>query len=196
MKKKKKQNNMRLIIGLGNPGPHYALTRHNVGFIFLDRLCHVLKCYKWSRNKNYLWNEVEITKKKIFLVKPMTYMNLSGEIFPDVLHSFNVKTNDIIVVYDDINIPLGSLRIRKKGSDGGHKGMRSIINALGTQNIPRIRIGIGPKPSSISIVDYVLSEFTEDELEIVFSVLNKAIGALKVIMNEGIEKAMSLYNSL
>jgi len=123
-------------------------------------------------------------------------MNLSGEIFPEVLYSFNVeKVSDIIVVYDDISIPLGSLRIRKKGSDGGHNGMKSIINALGTQDIPRMRIGIGPKPFTIGTTDYVLSEFTDDELETIFSVLNRAIEAFEVILKDGIDKAMSLYNS-
>ncbi|MCD6267125.1 MAG: aminoacyl-tRNA hydrolase [Thermotogaceae bacterium] len=187
---------MRLVIGLGNPGPHYALTRHNVGFMFLDRLCNVLECDEWRSNRNYLWNEVKVIGKRVFLVKPMTYMNLSGEIFPEVLYSFNVeKVSDIIVVYDDISIPLGSLRIRKRGSDGGHNGMKSIINALGTRDIPRMRIGIGPKPFTISTADYVLSEFTDDELETIFSVLSRAIEAFEVILKDGIDKAMSLYNT-
>ncbi|RKX41307.1 MAG: peptidyl-tRNA hydrolase, partial [Thermotogae bacterium] len=120
----------------------------------------------------------------------------SGEIFPEVLYSFNVeKVSDIIVVYDDISIPLGSLRIKKRGSDGGHNGMKSIINALGTRDIPRMRIGIGPKPFTISTADYVLSEFTDDELETIFSVLSKAIEAFEVILKDGIDKAMSLYNT-
>ncbi len=187
---------MRLVIGLGNPGPRYALTRHNVGFMFLDRLCEISECGEWRKNQNYIWNDTKIVEERIFLIKPMTYMNLSGEIFPEVLHAFKVeKVSDIIIVYDDVSIPLGSLRIRKKGSDGGHNGMKSIINALGTLEIPRMRIGIGPKPVSMNTADFVLSEFTEDELEIIFPVLNKAIEALKVMLREGIDKAMSLYNS-
>ncbi|MBO8139193.1 MAG: aminoacyl-tRNA hydrolase [Thermosipho sp. (in: Bacteria)] len=176
-----------LVIGLGNPGPRYAFTRHNVGFMFLDRLAN-----NWEKRYNFKESKIKIENSKILLVKPMTYMNLSGEIF----NYINPEDfDDIIVVYDDVSIPLGKIRIRKKGSDGGHNGLKSIISYIGEQ-FPRIRIGVGPKPKEIDLVNFVLSEFSNKELVILDKILNLAIEALNCIITEGINKAMSKYNSI
>ncbi|QTA37321.1 aminoacyl-tRNA hydrolase [Thermosipho ferrireducens] len=177
---------MVLVVGLGNPGPHYAFTRHNVGFMFLDRLSS-----HWQREFNYLYSKIKIEDKDVKLVKPMTYMNLSGKIF-DFIKIENYS--GIIVVYDDLDLPLGKIRIRKKGSAGGHNGVKSIIHAIGEKFI-RIRIGIGPKPEKEDVVHYVLSNFTDEELQILDKVLNVSIEALRVIISESVDKAMNKYNS-
>ncbi|PLV55494.1 aminoacyl-tRNA hydrolase [Thermotoga sp. SG1] len=179
-------------VGLGNPGPRYAFTRHNVGFLFLD----YLKSKGWKSEKFFEWNRAELDGHEIVLVKPLTYMNLSGVAMPYIMRFFQVNVDDIIVVYDDVSLKLGKIRVRKKGSDGGHNGMKSIIQALGTQEIKRIRIGIGEKPEGTSLVDFVLGEFSKEELEVLQKVFELSRDALVTILNEGIDKAMSVYNSL
>jgi len=155
--------------------------------MFLDRLAN-----NWEKRYNFEESKIKIENSEILLVKPMTYMNLSGEIF----NYINPEDfDDIIVVYDDVSIPLGKIRIRKKGSDGGHNGLKSIISYIGEQ-FPRIRIGVGPKPKEIDLVNFVLSEFSNKELVILDKILNLAIEALNCIIIEGINKAMSKYNSI
>jgi PTH1 family peptidyl-tRNA hydrolase len=186
-KVKRRKNNILLLVGLGNPGPRYAFTRHNVGFMLLDRLAN-----NWKKKYNFEESKIKIANKEILLVKPLTFMNLSGEIF----NYLNPEEfDDIIVVYDDVSIPLGKIRIRKKGSDGGHNGLKSIISYIG-EHFPRIRIGIGPKPEDVNLVNFVLSEFSNKELLILDKVLNLTAEALKTIVNEGIDKAMSKFNSI
>ena len=181
-----------VVVGLGNPGPRYAFTRHNVGFLFLD----FLKNKDWKTEKYFAWNKINLAGNEVALVKPLTYMNLSGLAMPHVLKFFNASPDDIIVVYDDVSLKLGRIRIRKKGSDGGHNGMKSIIQALGTQEIKRIRVGIGDKPEGMDLVDFVLGEFSDEEWIILNKVFEVMKEALEVILVEGIEKAMSIYNSL
>ncbi len=171
------------VIGLGNPGEKYSNTRHNVGFMLLDRMSH-----SWKKGPNYLYSDVNINGEKTKLIKPMTYMNLSGEVFKYIQH------DDIIVVYDDLDLPIGRLRIRKDGSAGGHNGIKSIISYIG-QAFPRIRIGIGPKPQGMDAADYVLSNFSEEEFAILDKVLEAAKEALEYITIYGLDKAMNRYNS-
>lgn len=173
-----------IIIGLGNPGEKYANTRHNVGFMVLDRLSK-----SWKSGPNYLYSDINISAQKVRLVKPLTYMNLSGEVFKYLPH------DDIIVVYDDLNLPLGRIRIRKDGSAGGHNGIKSIISYIG-QNFPRIRIGIGPKPKEVDAADYVLSDFSSEEFEKLRKVIDLTLQAIETIVSEGIDKAMNKYNSI
>ncbi len=172
-----------IIIGLGNPGEKYENTRHNVGFMVLDKLSK-----SWKRGPNYLYSDINIFGEKVRLVKPTTYMNLSGEVFKYLPH------DDIIVVYDDLDLPLGRIRIRKNGSAGGHNGIKSIISFIG-QDFPRIRIGIGPKPQDIDAADYVLSNFSREEFEKLEKVIELTIEAIESIISEGIDKAMNKYNS-
>ncbi|MGQ9856012.1 MAG: aminoacyl-tRNA hydrolase [Fervidobacterium sp.] len=172
-----------IIIGLGNPGEKYENTRHNVGFMVLDKLSK-----SWKRGPNYLYSDINIFGEKVRLVKPTTYMNLSGEVFKYLPH------DDIIVVYDDLDLPLGRIRIRKNGSAGGHNGIKSIISYIG-QDFPRIRIGIGPKPQDIDAADYVLSNFSPEEFEKLEKVIEMTINAIESVISEGIDKAMNKYNS-
>jgi len=172
-----------IVIGLGNPGENYSNTRHNVGFMLLDRISH-----SWKKGPNYLYSDVNINGEKTKLIKPMTYMNLSGEVFKYIQH------DDIIVVYDDLDLPIGRLRIRNDGSAGGHNGIKSIISYIG-QAFPRIRIGIGPKPQGMDAADYVLSNFSKEEFAILDKVLEAAKEALEYITIYGLDKAMNRYNS-
>ncbi|AKI96888.1 aminoacyl-tRNA hydrolase [Kosmotoga pacifica] len=188
---------MRVFIGLGNPGPRYVLTRHNVGFLFIDEILKQSKLISTYETHLYLAHLVEFNQRnKALLVKPMTFMNLSGIAVKRVCQEFNVHSfEEIIVAYDDIWIPLGKIRIRKNGSDGGHNGLKSIINSLETMSFPRIRIGIGPKPEK-NLTDYVLGEFTSDELSIIGKVLKLTTEAAKELCQSDISKVMSKYNSL
>ncbi|MFN6991232.1 MAG: aminoacyl-tRNA hydrolase [Fervidobacterium sp.] len=176
-----------IIIGLGNPGDKYENTRHNVGFMLVEKLKSIYGT-NWRSGPNYQYSDANINGTKVKLVKPMTYMNLSGEVFKFLPH------DDIIVVYDDLDLPLGRLRIRKEGSAGGHNGIKSIIAYIGP-NFPRIRIGIGPKPENISTADFVLSNFSVTEFEILKKVLETSIQAVEYIIEQGIDKAMNKFNS-
>lgn len=181
---------MKVIVGLGNPGPRYAFNRHNVGFMFVDRF----KEFKSAAHGN---TEIGIllASAKTFLVKPNTFMNLSGIAVIKCQRDFHVTTTDIIVVYDDVDLPCGRLRIKAQGGSGGHRGLQSIIDYIGTNEFVRLRIGIGPKPENIDLADYVLEDFTEEELRLIDKVLDKAVEAVDVMLNEGLSKAMSVFNS-
>lgn len=154
---------MYLVVGLGNPGKKYELTRHNIGFIILNNfaLKHNL-CFKTK--KNYQYVEGSYGSSTFFLLKPTTYMNLSGLAVQEFLLYRKVDIENMLVVFDDINLPLGKIRLRKSGSDGGHNGMKSIINSLGSNVFPRLRFGIGNKFDKGEMANYVLSRFSEDEL--------------------------------
>ncbi len=181
---------MRFIVGLGNPGSKYEFTRHNIGFRVIDLLSG-----RWGvRVERYECNAL-IGKKgsEIALVKPMTYMNRSGEALKELSLKYGASPSDFLIIYDDLHLPFGSIRIRKSGSSGGHKGMGSIISALGTEDIPRIRLGIGPPPPQ-GYEYFVLSEFSDEEMRMLPIFLSRAADAIETIINEGIEKAMSIYN--
>lgn len=182
---------MKLIFGLGNPGPRYASNRHNVGFMFVDRYSTLKKCSQWQRSSSYSFSSCE----QMFLIKPLTYMNLSGRAVREALVDFGCTVNDIIIVYDDVDLALGKIRIRPKGSSGGHKGLQSIIDAINTDNFVRLRIGIGPKPEDVDLVDFVLQDFNQTESTILDRVLDVAMSAVELIINEGVNKAMSVFNS-
>jgi len=179
------------LVGLGNPGAQYLFTRHNAGFMFVDYLQDKCGCSPWQGERLYMYSQCD----NFILVKPLTYMNLSGEAFPYFMRKFYLKTDDLVVAYDDIWLPLGKIRIRKSGSDGGHNGIKSIINTLQTENFKRIRIGIGPKPPGMRLAEFVLSEFSDEELAKLYKVITMAKEAFEVIIKEGIDKAMSIYNS-
>ncbi|MCP2520393.1 aminoacyl-tRNA hydrolase [SCandidatus Aminicenantes bacterium Aminicenantia_JdfR_composite] len=185
---------MWILIGLGNPGREFARTRHNAGFKLINILAK-----EWGvrvRKRRFLSKigEVDRRGEKILLVKPQTYMNLSGKAVKLIVDNLSINLENMIVIYDDIDIPLGEIRIRKKGSAGTHKGVQSIITELGTENFPRLRIGIGKNHKIEDLTQYVLSPFEEDELPLFKSGLNKAKEAINIIMDQGIDKAMSVYN--
>lgn len=181
---------MWLIVGLGNPGPQYEFTRHNLGFRVIDFLAG-----RWDIRVDHYECKALTGKNKgdVLLVKPMTYMNRSGEALRELFLKYKVSPRDVLVIYDDLYLPFGAMRIRKSGGAGGHKGMESIILALRTEEIPRLRLGIGPPPPS-GYEYYVLSEFTDREMRVLPAILKRAADAIEVILSEGIDKAMSLYN--
>ncbi len=182
----------RVIVGLGNPGSRYAASRHNVGFHVLDRLAQKHRLLFSRRRFNARLAEGEI-KTGVLLVKPQTYMNLSGQAVGKVLASYRVPLSDIIVVYDDLDLPLGRIRLRPSGSAGGHHGMESIIAKIHSEDFPRLRVGIG-RPESREDVNHVLGRFTEDELRLLDATYDRAVEAIEMWIGEGIEKAMNVYN--
>ncbi len=185
---------MTLIIGLGNPEKEYKGTRHNVGFEAINKLAYDenIEINK-AKFRSHIGEGV-ISGKKVLLMKPQTYMNLSGEAVLDALSFYKLKPENIIVIYDDTSIPLGQIRIRKKGSSAGHNGMKNIIYLLNTDEFLRIRIGIGEKPSGFSLSNYVLSHFSKAEFETVVEGITKATdAALEIILN-GTDCAMNRFN--
>jgi PTH1 family peptidyl-tRNA hydrolase len=181
---------MQMIVGLGNPGPKYQYTRHNVGFMAVDGLGRRL-----GIDIKNLKSKALIGKKgDLLLVKPQTYMNLSGEAVMPLANYFKIEPQNILVVYDDMDIPLGEIRIKPKGSSGGHKGMQSIIQLLGTEDFPRVRIGIGRPMPHMEVVKYVLMTFAKDEIPIITKSLKTTIDAIETWRNDGLDIAMNKYN--
>ena len=183
---------MYIIAGLGNPGKKYENTRHNIGFITLDYLAerHDIKINKIKHKA--LVGEGRISGQKVLLVKPQTYMNLSGESLREVMDYYKVDIEDMIVIYDDIDLPAGTVRIRKKGSAGTHNGMRSIVQHLG-QDFPRIRMGIGNERKG-DLADFVLGGFSKEDREVLEPAVERAADSVECYIAEGIEKAMNKYN--
>ena len=184
---------MWLFCGLGNPSERYKNTRHNFGFLVIDNFAkkHNLS-FKFYKD---LESEAVFYKDKAILIKPHTYMNLSGRAVKKWIIKKNIPLTNLLVIYDDMDLPLGKIKILPKGGAGGHKGMISIIESLGTTEFPRMKLGIG-KPSIGSVVEYVLSPFSEEEKPKVIKVLDLSSSALEDILNIGLLKAMTKYNSL
>lgn len=183
-----------IIIGLGNIGRKYRGTRHNLGFELLDFIATQWNLRAVPGDGDYYIVEKELEGKLIRLIWPTTYMNNSGKAAEQVLQKFLLTPKDLLVVYDDLNLPLGRLRIRSEGSDGGHNGMADIIYHLGTEEIPRLRLGIGPLPPGVDAVPFVLNPFADNELEIKKKMLEKAGEAILYLIEFDIAKAMSIYN--
>ena len=183
---------MKLIVGLGNPGRDYRGTRHNVGFAAVDVLARRHGIHVRSRRNKALVGEGVIAREEVVLAKPQTFVNLSGQAVGGILRRYRLDCSDIIVICDDANLPLGRLRIRAKGSAGGHKGLKSIIHSLGTEDFARIRIGIGS--SKGDMVDHVLSRFRRSERGLVREAIERAGDAVEVILAAGIDEAMNRFN--
>ncbi|MCL1863081.1 MAG: aminoacyl-tRNA hydrolase [Defluviitaleaceae bacterium] len=186
---------MVLIVGLGNPGAEYKGTRHNVGFEMVDKLCFD---YNVRMKKDNAFRaeigEGRIGGKKTMLVKPMTYMNLSGEAIRAIANYYKLPPSDIIVVYDDVSLPVGAVRVRERGGANGQKGMLNTISQLGTEEITRVRIGVGEKPPSWKLSDYVLSRFLKEEFEDMVKGITQAGDAVEMVLKEGVQSAMNMYN--
>lgn len=184
---------MKLIVGLGNPGMKYARNRHNVGFMVLAQLArseHV----EFNRQRfNAQLAEIKMENERVLLVKPQTYMNLSGSAVGKLAAFYRLPRTSVMVIYDDLDLPFGKMRLRANGSSGGHHGMESIINMLGGNDIPRLRIGIG-RPDPKQDVGHVLGNFSEDEQSILDDVLQRSEKALRVWIKDGIVKAMNEFN--
>lgn len=186
---------MYIIVGLGNPGRQYENTRHNIGFRCIDRLAEkhnisVLECkHKALIGKGY------VEGQKVILVKPQTFMNLSGESVRDVLNFYKEDAeNQLIVIYDDISLAVGALRIRKKGSAGGHNGIKNIIAQIGTDTFKRIKIGVGEKPKGYDLADYVLGHFTQAENKEMDAACDRVVEALSLLVRDETDAAMNRFN--
>ena len=187
---------MYIIVGLGNPEKKYFTTRHNIGFMAIDTIAEKYNIRVEEAKHKALIGKGVIEGQKVILVKPLTYMNLSGESVREVADYYKVDPeSEIIVVYDDISLPVGQLRIRPKGSAGGHNGIKNIIAHLGTEKFMRIKVGVGEKPSKMDLADYVLGHFTDEELKLEKEAFDKVTDAVNLIMADNVEKAMNLYNT-
>ena len=185
---------MWLVVGLGNPGDEYAATRHNAGFMLVDRLARAWGVELRGRLFKARTALARRGGDEIFLIEPKTFMNRSGSAVREALAGKDVPAERLIVAYDDLDIPLGEIRVRKKGRPGTHKGMISIVGEIRTEEFPRIRIGIGPCPAGRDAAEYVLEPFRRDERPLVDRSLGEAVDALEMILDGRIDRAMTRYN--
>lgn len=186
---------MYLIAGLGNPGREYVGTRHNIGFEVADALCSKFDIKLNKEKFRTVFGSGIIAGEKVIVAKPLTYMNLSGESIREIAEWYKIDNENIIIIYDDISLPVGKLRIREKGSAGGHNGIKNIIYQLNTDVFPRIKIGTGmPQNPEYDIKDYVLGHFSKEETEILIKTAVRAVGAVEEIISAGAKSAMNKFN--
>jgi len=185
---------MYLIVGLGNPEEEYARTRHNMGFDTINKIAekHNIKVNKSKFNS--LYGTGTINEEKVILLKPQTYMNLSGNAVRDFMNFYKIKENELIVIYDDLDINPGIIKIRKKGGPGTHNGMKSVVHEIQTENFCRIRVGIGEPKCKDDLLNYILTKIPEEEYKILDKSTNEATEAISEIIASGIDKAMNKYN--
>ncbi len=192
----KKDNEAWLIVGLGNPGPEYAKTRHNCGFRALDILAQKLGCKVDKGKFEGLYGQTTYEGHKLYLLKPLTYMNLSGRSVLQLSAYFNIPPQRIVVIFDDISLDIGRLRIRSNGSAGGHNGIKSIISQLGSQDFPRVKVGVGAKPNpDFDLADWVLSAFSASEEKSLQAALDRAADATLCIVSQGTMEAANRFNA-
>lgn len=185
-----------VIVGLGNPGSRYAGTRHNAGFMLVDKMAGTLGAGPWKAWENSgQYARAELAGREICLFKPLTYMNNSGEAVGSYVRFKKIPPRNVLVCFDDLSLPCGKIRIRKTGSAGGQNGMKSIIAHLGTQDIARLRMGIGPQPSFMDAADFVLSTFRPDEKPLFETGLAAAHDALGLLLEKGLDAAMNKFNA-
>jgi PTH1 family peptidyl-tRNA hydrolase len=187
---------MKLIVGLGNPGDKYKKTRHNMGFEIIDELADRLGIDVKTKEHKGLVGKGMCMGEKVILLKPLTFMNNSGESVGPVAAYYGIKPEDVIVCYDDICLEPGHIRVRKKGSAGGHNGMKSIIAHLGTENFPRVRAGVGEKPEKYDLADWVLGHFDKADQDAVQTGIDNAARAVTVMISEGADVAMNIFNGI
>lgn len=182
------------IVGLGNPGRQYEETKHNVGFHVIDKLAkkYDIEVNKF-KNKAFV-GDGTIKGKRVLLVKPQTYMNLSGESVREIVNFYKIPQERFVVIFDDTSLPCGSVRIREKGSHGGHNGIRNIIDQMGTDEFNRIKVGIGEKPSGWDLADYVLAKFNPDDLPMMEQGMDKAVQGVELMLSRGIKEAANRVN--
>lgn len=186
---------MYLIVGLGNPGKEYENTRHNVGFMLIDLLAEKYRIDVSTKEHKAKVGKGIMDGHKVILCKPQTYMNLSGESVRELADYYKVDCeNEIIIISDDIDLPPGYIRVRPKGSAGGHNGLKNIIQHIGTDKFLRVRIGVGEKPAKMDLKDHVLGHFPKEDKENLEEGLNNAAAAVSLLLEEEVEKAMNLYN--
>ena len=184
-----------LVVGLGNPGEKYENTRHNVGFLTVDELAERARVPVQKLKHRALTNTLEVGSVKVLLMKPVTYMNLSGEAVGEAARFYKLPPERVLVISDDVSLPVGKLRIRKGGSAGGHNGLKSIIQHLGTDQFPRIKVGVGQKPHpDYDMADWVLSKVAGEDLKTITEAIRKAADAVECLIQEGPDKAMNRFN--
>lgn len=184
-----------LIVGLGNPGPKYDGTRHNAGFLMIDALAEHFNCEVRRVKFKGLYGKCKIAGQDVVLLKPSTFMNLSGQSVTDAMNFFHLPPERVLLLFDDISLDVGKTRIRLKGSDGGHNGVKNIIYLSGSDRFPRMKLGIGHKPEGWDLADWVLSHFSKDEMKLLAGVAENVIAAVELILNGQADKAMNRFNS-
>lgn len=184
-----------MIVGLGNPGLRYRHNRHNVGFMVIDALAKQLDLKLKKAKSKALIVETRYEGKSLILVKPQTFMNLSGKSVAPLVRFFKIPLENLVIIHDDLDIPLGTIRIRPGGGTGGQQGVKSILNELGDRQVPRLRVGISRPPGRMDPADYVLQDFSSAEKLELEDVLERSSKALLMILNEGLEKAMTCFNA-
>lgn len=186
---------MKVIVGLGNPGKQYEETRHNAGFMVVERLARSMGVVgKHESRFEAMVGEGRLGTEKVLLVEPLTFMNLSGRAVQKVLHFYKLTPDDLVVVFDDFAIALGQVRVRTTGSAGGHNGISSIIQSLNTHNFPRVRVGVGPLPPGSSTTKFVLDKFSTAERPLLEQGLDAGVGAVETAIKDGFTAAMQKYN--
>jgi len=184
----------KLIVGLGNPGPQYSWTRHNAGFMVLDRLSRLAGISVTKKAFSGLSGDGSWAGERVILLKPQTFMNLSGRSVAEALRFYKLSLSDLIVIHDDLDIPYGSVRLKQGGGHGGHNGLRSIDQELGSKDYLRVRVGIG-RPVHGDVSNYVLSNFGKEEMVSLLNVLDGVQDAMEMLIREGLPKAMSIHHS-
>ena len=185
-----------MIVGLGNPGREYEGTRHNIGFEIVDKLATDNGINVNKGKFNALYGEGRIAGEKVFLVKPTTYMNNSGQAVRALADFYKIPVENIIVIFDDIDIPFGSIRIKSKGSGGTHNGMKSIVNHLSSKDFPRLKVGVGSKLEGQNLANFVLSKFSNDEKRTIEDSISNASKAIETIISKDLDMAMNEYNKI
>ena len=183
-----------VILGIGNPGPKYASTRHNVGFWFIDQLVEQEGVELKRQNNLVRASSIQLDNSSVVLAKSRTFVNVSGDAAEYLITRHQIKLSQLLVVYDDIHLPVGRMRLRGQGSAGGHNGIRSIIAGVHSQSFPRIRIGVGSPESGVDQIGYVLGTPDRDEKELIGNAISKAVSSVRAILDEGIDVAMNKFN--
>ena len=183
---------MKLFVGLGNPGERYKLTRHNVGFMVLDKLIQKSTVESWDKKFDSFFNKIIIDQKNIILIKPLTFMNVSGHAVQKVKNFYGIDPNNIVIIHDDIDLELGKIKLKKGGGDGGHNGLKSIIKLIGSE-FNRIRIGIG-RPEKISVSSYVLNNFREEEVPLLKKIILKSCEGINLLIANEDEECRRLFS--
>jgi peptidyl-tRNA hydrolase, PTH1 family len=184
----------KLLVGLGNPGSKYLWTRHNAGFMVLDRFCHSAGIAVTRKSFSALYGEGSFRGERLLLLKPQTFMNLSGRSVAQALNFHKIPVHDLIVIHDDLDIPFGRAKLKEGGGHAGHNGLRSLLQELGSDQFIRVRVGIS-RPLHDDAADYVLSNFSKDELAILPRLLDRIVDLLEITITEGLTKAMTLYHN-
>lgn len=184
-----------LVVGLGNPGIQYEKTRHNAGFMAADALAEKFECTLNKNRHNAIYGDFHIKEKRILLAKPQTFMNLSGKAVSEISAFYKIPTDRIIIIFDDISLDVGKIRLRRKGSAGGHNGMKDIIELMGTEEIMRIKIGVGSKPNpDYDLKDWVLGKFPKSDIKPLSEALENTVKAVEEAILHGIDSAMNKYS--